>query len=81
MIDPLGEAVLYKDYLEEEDPAIYKSKKTGRGPFKSDWLNEYQSLSKPPGEVMCAYKLIKVEFRYWGMQVSTVCLASEHVCL
>ena len=37
--------------------------------MKEDWLEHY-TVDKPPSDVMCAYKLIKVEFRYWGMQVS-----------
>jgi len=37
--------------------------------MKENWL-EYYKVDKPPSDVMCAYKLIKVEFRYWGMQVS-----------
>ena len=36
--------------------------------MKKDWLEHYR-VDKPPSDVMCAYKLIKVEFRYWGMQV------------
>lgn len=59
----------HSDYLEEEDPLLYKSTKTGRGPMKENWL-EYYRVDKPPSDVMCAYKLVKVEFRYWGMQVS-----------
>ena len=38
--------------------------------MKENWLEHYR-VDKPPSDVMCAYKLIKVEFRYWGMQVST----------
>ena len=37
--------------------------------MKENWLEHYRA-DKPPSDVMCAYKLIKVEFRYWGMQVS-----------
>ena len=37
--------------------------------MKENWLEHYR-VDKPPSDVMCAYKLIKVEFRYWGMQVS-----------
>ncbi|XP_048582255.1 protein retinal degeneration B isoform X2 [Nematostella vectensis] len=66
-IDPISEVVASGDYLAEEDPLIYQSKKTGRGPMKADWLEAYQT-DNPPTPVMCAYKLIKVEFRYWGMQ-------------
>ena len=69
VIDPIKDEVSSSDYCEEEDPLLYKSQKTGRGPMKEDWL-EYYRVDKPPSDVMCAYKLIKVEFRYWGMQVS-----------
>lgn len=69
LIDPIIEEVLPTDYLVEEDPLLYKSKKTNRGPMPSNWLDLYQS-DNPPSSVMCAYKLIKVEFKYWGMQVN-----------
>ena len=69
IIDPIKDSVSSSDYCEEEDPLLYKSQRTGRGPMKEDWLEHYQ-VDKPPSNVMCAYKLIKVEFRYWGMQVT-----------
>ncbi|CAJ0579026.1 unnamed protein product, partial [Mesorhabditis spiculigera] len=53
------------DYCQEEDPKIYRSQKTGRGPLNDDWAEECIRNKKP---IMCAYKLCKVEFRYWGMQ-------------
>ncbi|XP_068678065.1 protein retinal degeneration B-like [Montipora foliosa] len=67
VIDPVKDTVSSSDYCEEEDPLLYQSKKTGRGPIKEDWLEHYR-VDKPPSDVMCAYKLIKVEFKYWGMQ-------------
>jgi len=67
LIDPIKDTFPAKDYKKEEDPHIYVSSKTGRGPLADDWLAEYNddSCLKP---VMCAYKLIRVEFKYWGMQ-------------
>lgn len=55
------------EYKSEEDPRLYKSAKTQRGPLWDDWIEEYNNN---PGKtpIMCAYKLCKVEFRYWGMQ-------------
>ncbi|XP_040577128.1 protein retinal degeneration B isoform X4 [Lepeophtheirus salmonis] len=63
---------------EKEDPTIYISSKTDRGPLSSDWIQTYwdevksdplQRQPTPSGKsIMCAYKLCKVEFRYWGMQ-------------
>lgn len=53
------------DYCPEEDPKMYRSEKTGRGPLSDDWVAEHVKLGRP---VMCAYKLCRVEFRYWGLQ-------------
>ncbi|XP_063931115.1 protein retinal degeneration B isoform X3 [Zophobas morio] len=63
------------DYLKSEDPSFYKSEKSGRGPLTENWLEDYwrevqgKPQPLPNGKaLMCAYKLCKVEFRYWGMQ-------------
>ncbi|VDK74312.1 unnamed protein product, partial [Onchocerca ochengi] len=53
------------DYVPGEDPKLYCSKKTGRGPLKEDWIEDCIKNGKP---IMCAYKLCKVEFRFWGLQ-------------
>eukprot|EP01114_Cavostelium_apophysatum_P023507 TRINITY_DN8880_c0_g1_i1.p1 TRINITY_DN8880_c0_g1~~TRINITY_DN8880_c0_g1_i1.p1 ORF type:complete len:279 (+),score=36.98 TRINITY_DN8880_c0_g1_i1:52-888(+) len=45
----------------EEDPQYFKSKRTGRGPLKKNW----QYSTKP---IMCAYKLVTVNFNYWGLR-------------
>ncbi|EGG17511.1 phosphatidylinositol transfer protein 2 [Cavenderia fasciculata] len=55
--DPLDK----KDYIKEEDPKLFKSEKTGRGPLDGDWF-------KTVDPVMTCYKLVKVEFRYFGLQ-------------
>lgn len=54
------------DCIEEEDPRIFQSTKTGRGPLDEDWIEEYQNDSAK-GPIMCAYKLCRVEFKYWGI--------------
>lgn len=59
MRDPISPG----EYKPEEDPKLYRSAKTGRGPLGDNWLEAASS-----GPLMCAYKLCKVEFRYWGMQ-------------
>ncbi|XP_035721689.1 protein retinal degeneration B-like isoform X3 [Vespa mandarinia] len=63
------------DYVKEEDPKLYISEKTGRGPLTDTWLEDYWSEIKgkqqptPSGKsLMCAYKLCRVEFRCWGVQ-------------
>ena len=69
IIDPIKDTFPQKDYKREEDPSIFVSTKTGRGPLREDWVQAYKDgTNKAP--VMCAYKLIKVEFKYWGMQVT-----------
>jgi len=64
-----------QNYVPEEDPTMFVSEKTHRGPLDENWLEEYSAacLGKemPTADgraIMCAYKLCKVEFRYWGMQ-------------
>ena len=39
----------------------------GRGPLTADWF-EQMKKSDRKDSIMCAYKLCRVEFRYWGMQ-------------
>ncbi|XP_066507092.1 membrane-associated phosphatidylinositol transfer protein 2 isoform X4 [Hoplias malabaricus] len=66
-IDIVKDVMAPHEYLAEEDPKLYKSVKTQRGPLSDDWIEEINhNLGQMP--VMCAYKLCKVEFRYWGMQ-------------
>uniref|UniRef100_A0A8D0GPY3 Phosphatidylinositol transfer protein alpha isoform n=1 Tax=Sphenodon punctatus TaxID=8508 RepID=A0A8D0GPY3_SPHPU len=57
--------VLPKDYKPDEDPAKFKSAKTGRGPLGSNWKKE---LGKSDCPYMCAYKLVTVKFKWWGLQ-------------
>ena len=64
-----------QNYVADEDPTVFISDKTGRGPLEQDWLETYSAdcvgrtmPTKEGKAVMCAYKLCKVEFRYWGMQ-------------
>jgi hypothetical protein len=73
---PKQEGTVYED-PEKEDPTVYVSEKTNRGPLTPDWLEEHWPSAgqnsrdfKPTSgkSIMCAYKLCKVEFRYWGMQ-------------
>ncbi|XP_014730400.1 PREDICTED: membrane-associated phosphatidylinositol transfer protein 2 isoform X4 [Sturnus vulgaris] len=66
-IDIVKDPIPLHEYKAEEDPKLYKSVKTKRGPLSEDWIQEYKNN---PGKypIMCAYKLCKVEFRYWGMQ-------------
>ncbi|XP_055775789.1 membrane-associated phosphatidylinositol transfer protein 2-like isoform X5 [Salvelinus fontinalis] len=66
-IDIVKDPIPPHEYMQEEDPRIYRSDKTNRGPLQEDWIEEYNNN---PGKtpIMCAYKLCKVEFRYWGMQ-------------
>ncbi|XP_066509614.1 membrane-associated phosphatidylinositol transfer protein 2-like isoform X2 [Hoplias malabaricus] len=66
-IDIVKDPIPPHEYKAEEDPRIYRSVKTSRGPLNDDWIEEFvNDPSKSP--IMCAYKLCKVEFRYWGMQ-------------
>ena len=68
------DGTVYED-ADKEDPTLFVSEKTGRGPLSQDWIDEYSEAcrgqTQPTSDgkaIMCAYKLCKVEFRYWGMQ-------------
>ncbi|XP_078107789.1 phosphatidylinositol transfer protein beta isoform-like [Sander vitreus] len=54
------------DYKPDEDPATFKSAKTGRGPLGPTWKKELVSNTDCPR--MCAYKLVTVKFKWWGLQ-------------
>lgn len=75
VVKDLQVATTASDYVREEDPCVYVSRKTGRGPLVDTWINDYareckgKKLPLPNGKaIMCAYKLCRVEFKYWGMQ-------------
>ena len=75
VVKDLQVATTASDYVREEDPCVYVSRKTGRGPLIDTWINDYareckgKKLPLPNGKaIMCAYKLCRVEFKYWGMQ-------------
>uniref|UniRef100_A0ACB8EVV7 Uncharacterized protein n=1 Tax=Sphaerodactylus townsendi TaxID=933632 RepID=A0ACB8EVV7_9SAUR len=55
-----------QDYKPDEDPALFKSMKTNRGPLGPDWKRELANNEDCPH--MCAYKLVTVKFRWWGLQ-------------
>lgn len=56
------------DGQQEEHPKFYISNKTKRGPLKENWIKELWNNGEPKHPIMCAYKLCRVEFKYWGMQ-------------
>ena len=72
VIDIVNDPISSTDYKKEEDPKIYQSSKTGRGPLTENWLKESSKACKDSKsgskDIMTAYKLCRVEFRYWGMQ-------------
>lgn len=75
LIDVVKDQSYGSDYKKEEDPRFYISAKTERGPLAENWIDEYwqecqdKEMPLPNGKaIMCAYKLCRVEFRYWGMQ-------------
>ncbi|XP_046962154.1 protein retinal degeneration B isoform X2 [Vanessa cardui] len=75
VIDVVKDQLYGADYVKEEDPKLFISQKCNRGPLSDSWLEEYwrEVQGKPQPltngkSLMCAYKLCRVEFRYWGMQ-------------
>lgn len=73
MID-IAEPVEACDYRENEDPTLFKSQLTGRGPlFRGKWMNETTPL-------MTCYKLVTVDCKWFGLQkrIERVIHNSEH---
>ncbi|ERE74439.1 putative tumor suppressor protein MN1-like protein, partial [Cricetulus griseus] len=54
------------DYKPDEDPALFHSVKTKRGPLGPNWKKELASAPDCPK--MCAYKLVTIKFKWWGLQ-------------
>lgn len=61
-IDIANDTVSNKDYKLSEDPTKFKSTKTNRGPLNG---KSWRETCEP---VMCAYKLVTVEFKWMGFQ-------------
>jgi hypothetical protein len=57
----IAEQVPPNEYKEDEDPSIFKSVKTGRGPLVNDWITKTKPL-------LCVYKLVTLEFKVFGLQ-------------
>ncbi|XP_025927326.1 phosphatidylinositol transfer protein beta isoform isoform X2 [Apteryx rowi] len=54
------------DYKADEDPALFQSVKTKRGPLGPNWKKELATDEDCPK--MCAYKLVTIKFKWWGLQ-------------
>lgn len=64
----IGEALADAyDYKSEEDPALFRSVKTGRGPLNTkDWPKKMLATKTTP--MICCYKLVFLEFKMFGLQ-------------
>jgi len=73
-MDIVTDPISSGDYRREEDPRLFCSEQTGRGPLCETWREDYSRVIRESTDgtcnkaLMCAYKLCRVEFRYWGMQ-------------
>jgi len=60
-IDIANDTIASADYKKDEDPKVFKSEKTGRGPLEDEWKGNVEP-------VMTAYKLVTIQFKWWGLQ-------------
>ena len=82
-IDIANDAIAPADYKADQDPSKFKSKKTGRGPLKKDWISKvikHHVLKVPvtpfadmifdfqTQPIMTCYKLVTCEFKWFGLQ-------------
>ncbi|KAG2204122.1 hypothetical protein INT47_011605 [Mucor saturninus] len=65
IIDVAHDKIDSKDYKADEDPKTYHSEKTGRGPLTDP---NWQKTCEP---VMTCYKLVYIEFKWFGIQSRT----------
>ncbi|CDH50250.1 phosphatidylinositol transfer protein alphaisoform [Lichtheimia corymbifera JMRC:FSU:9682] len=62
LIDVANDKVDPKEYKPQEDPRLVHSTKTGRGPLtEKDWIKTCEP-------VMTCYKLVYIEFKWFGLQ-------------
>ena len=61
----IAEPVAQGDYDPKMDPTTYVSDKTKRGPLKNEPGKKWHHIANP---VMTCYKLITIEFKWWGLQ-------------
>lgn len=66
----------HKDYKAAEDVTRFTSAATGRGPLVGD---RWWARLAPPTPLMCAYKLVRADFKYFGLQgaVESIVLSSQ----
>lgn len=58
------------DNVVDENPLLFKSTKTDRGPLEKDWLKKCEANGvcveeESNNDFMCVYKIIKVKFERW----------------
>ncbi|KAJ1855064.1 hypothetical protein GGH12_001774 [Coemansia sp. RSA 1822] len=72
-LDVADETIVSKSaYKKEEDPRVYKSQKTGRGPLSTaDWAETCEPI-------MTCYKMVTVEFKWWGLQTAVEALIMSY---
>lgn len=69
IIDIVNDKLDAKYYQADQDPTKYHSEKTGRGPLTPEWLVSISYLcQKTCDPVMTCYKLVTVEFKWFGLQ-------------
>lgn len=76
-VDIVKDTIQPNNYKEAEDPKLFKSTKTGRGPLSENWYEELKAQVKTQSantgngkklKYMCAYKLCRIECNIWGFQ-------------
>lgn len=73
IIDIANDKIDPKDYKADEDPKIFHSEKTGRGPLTDP---NWQKQCEP---VMTCYKLVYIEFKWFGIQSKTESFIAKQI--
>lgn len=78
-IDIVNDSININEYKSEEDPSIFQSIQTKRGPLGNNWLEDLKANSDKFTLNMCVYKLCRIECAFWGCQSRVEKLISESV--
>lgn len=88
-VDIVNDPINPNEYKIDEDPSLFRSSKTPRGPLTAQWQDELKSnsnksratstLNSHTVKYMCVYKLCRIECAFWGCQSRVEKLISESV--
>ena len=78
----VNDVININEYKVEEDPSLFQSIHTKRGPLSTTWIDDLKMSAQKNKNIityMCVYKLCRIECAFWGCQSRVEKLISESV--